>query len=43
MSVAEIALRSAQALLQERLATLLSDLPPHEAEALARILKQLNT
>lgn len=35
------ALRSAQTVLRERLAGLLADMPPHEADALARILELL--
>jgi DNA-binding MarR family transcriptional regulator len=35
------ALRSAQTTLRERLAGLLADLPPHEADALARLLELL--
>jgi DNA-binding MarR family transcriptional regulator len=35
------ALRSAQTALRERLAGLLADLPPHEADALARLLERL--
>jgi DNA-binding MarR family transcriptional regulator len=37
----EKTLRSAQAMLQERLATLLTDLPPPEADSLARSLEKL--
>ena len=35
------ALRSAQTILRERLAGLLADMPPHEADALARLLELL--
>jgi len=35
------ALRSAQTSLRERLAGLLGDMPPHEADALARLLERL--
>jgi len=35
------ALRSAQTALRERLAGLLGDMPPHEADALARLLERL--
>ena len=35
------ALRSAQTALRERLAGLLADMPPHEADALARLLELL--
>src|SRR5437899_1901494 len=37
----QAALRSAQTRLRERLATLLADLPPPEADALARLLERL--
>jgi DNA-binding MarR family transcriptional regulator len=35
------ALRSAQTALRERLASLLGDMPPHETDALARLLERL--